>query len=86
MSFDPPSDAGEPVPGSLRTAGLPAASPIVPPLRDRASGPAYSRSPVRSFGRTAYTNTSVCEPPPESYEARRSVWPVSSSICGDPVT
>ena len=33
-----------------------------------------------------YTNSSAAEPPPESYEARWSVRPVSSSICGDPVT
>ena len=39
MFFDPPSDLGDPGLGSPRSAGLPAASCMVPPLRDRASMP-----------------------------------------------
>ena len=38
MSLDPPSDIG-PLSGRSKTAGLPAASCMVPPLRDRASMP-----------------------------------------------
>ena len=37
MSLDPPSDAREPGSGRSRSAGLPAASCMVPPLRDSAS-------------------------------------------------
>ena len=65
---------------------MPALSVMVPPLSDRASAPAYSKSPARSPGSTVYTNASSCEPLPESYEARPPAPPVSSDIRGDPAT
>ena len=67
------SEPCDPGSGSDRTAGLPAASAIVPPAVDRAPEPTYARWSASSPRCTAYANSSSASPSvPSTYAALRA--------------
>ena len=85
IDFENESDSGIPGTGRSSDVVLPRAL-MVPPCNKIDDRPTYPRSGDESPYCTTYLNLSAFVPEPETYAARLSVVPVSSSSAGAPVT